>query len=297
MRSIVSVSPFKCRMWALHDRLDAQINETTCRAEIESFAVHGQLVPALGRPLRNDPDHNVELIYGARRLFVSRHLNKPLLVELRDMTDREGIIAMHIENKQRTDISPYERGLSYVRWMQSGYLKSQDDIARALRMSASQVSRLLKLARLPTVVVEAFGGPQDIRECWGGELVDALDDPLRRQHTLQKARAICAAGVRQQAKDVYRQLLAASLSGRKIKVKSHDEVVNGRNGEQLFRIRYCSRSVALMLGTEKVTAPALKLIREAVADILQPAEARVAVRVVNNSSRTSSLAASGESGR
>jgi ParB-like chromosome segregation protein Spo0J len=67
-------------------------------------------VPALGRPLHGDLEFDVEIIYGARRLFVARHLNMPLQVELREMSDREALVAMDIENRLRTDISPYERG-------------------------------------------------------------------------------------------------------------------------------------------------------------------------------------------
>src|SRR5262245_57838727 len=143
MKSIVSVNPFRCRMWALHDRLETHVTEDTCRAEIESISKHGQLVPVLGRPLRQDPDYEVELIYGARRLFVARLINQPLLVELRELSDRDAIVAMDVENRLRQDISPYERGRSYARYLQSGFFKSQDEIARSLKISASQVSRLL----------------------------------------------------------------------------------------------------------------------------------------------------------
>src|SRR5690348_8381159 len=108
MQAPVAVNPFRCRMWDLHDRLESYLSPANCRAEIDSFLRHGQLIPAVGRPIKGDPDFDVEVVCGARRLFVARHLNKPLLVELREMTDREVIIAIDIENRQRTDISPYE---------------------------------------------------------------------------------------------------------------------------------------------------------------------------------------------
>ena len=114
MSQIRSVNPFRCRVWDLHDRLDHLIVEDGCRNEISSFAKNGQLIPALGRPLRDDPDYEVELICGARRLFVARHLNLELLVDLRELTDQDAIIAMDVENRQRQDISPYERGLSFA---------------------------------------------------------------------------------------------------------------------------------------------------------------------------------------
>lgn len=277
MQSVVSVNPFRCRMWALHDRLESEINEETCRTEIESFSRHGQLVPALGRALQGESDFDVELVYGARRLFVARHINRPLQVELRNLSDREAIILMDIENRQRKDVSPYERGLSYARWMRAGYFRSQDDIARALKVSSSQVSRLLKLARLPAVVVDAFGCSGDICEGWGVDLVTALDDPHRRQSVVHKARTISRSSPRPPARDVYRQMLAASTPGRRPKVSPHDEVIKDDNGMPLFRIRHQSSSIAVLLPLEKVSSRTLENIRTLVAGILQHGNVQVTV--------------------
>jgi ParB family chromosome partitioning protein len=141
MRNILSVNPFRACMWLLHDRCERHVNEETCRAEIESFKTHGQLVPALGRVLSSDPDHDVELIYGARRLFVARHLNVPLLVEMREISDRDALIAMDIENRQRTDISPYERAVSYARWLRPGHFSVSGLTAAALGKVAQRDSQ------------------------------------------------------------------------------------------------------------------------------------------------------------
>src|SRR5579871_4858114 len=130
-KKITSADPFRCRMWSLHDRLDEYVTEDACQAEIESFAKHGQLIPALGRPIRSDPDFDVEVICGARRLFVARHLNRPFLVEIRELSDRDALIAIDIENRHRRDVSPYERGLSYARWLRSGQFQSQEELAKA----------------------------------------------------------------------------------------------------------------------------------------------------------------------
>jgi ParB family chromosome partitioning protein len=267
--NIVSVSPFRCRVWSLHDRIEENVTEETCKEEIESFLSYGQRVPALGRPLKNDPDFDVELIYGARRLFVARLTNKPLLVELRDITDQEAIVAMDIENRHRQDISPYERGLSYSRWLAAGFFSSQDDLARKLNTSASQVSRLLKLAKLPAVVVNAFVSPVDIREEWGLELICSLNDPNDRRATIDTARAIAARHPRLASAEVFRELLAASAGGRKVKVKPHDEVVHGSDGRPLFRIRQQRKTIALLLPVQNVSAVAMKTISRAIADTLQ----------------------------
>ena len=271
MESIISVSPFRCRMWELHDRLESHVTEHSCRAEIESFEKHGQLVPALGRPVRDDSSYDVELIYGARRLFVAQHLNKPLLVEVREMTDMEAIISMDIENRQRKNISPYEQGLCYAQWLRARYFASQDDIARALRISSSQVSRLLKIARLPPVVVNAFESPLDIREGWGMDLSMAWEDPPRKASLIERARAVSAMSQRPPSTEVFRQLISSSVRGHSIPRKSHDEVVKDERGNALFRIRQQRKTVALLLPMTIVSAPMLSEIKLAVTSIMKKA--------------------------
>lgn len=268
-REIVSVDPFRCRMWEFHDRLESYVTEETCRSEIDSIARHGQLVPALGRLLQGDPEHDVELVYGARRLFVARHTNTLLLVELRKLSDQEALIAMDIENRQRADISPYERGLSYARWLRAGHFQSQEEIARALKISNSQVSRLLKLARLPSVILDAFRSPLDICEGWGLTLMGALEDSTRRDATIRKAREI-ASGQRPTADDVYDQLLGASTSGRKMKKASHDMIIRDHSGTPLFRVRHLRSAVALILPRDRVSAACLDSVCLAVAKALPP---------------------------
>jgi ParB/RepB/Spo0J family partition protein len=275
MKSIVPVDPFKCRVWQMHDRLGSEINTVTCKAEIDSFAQHGQLVPVLGRRVCGDPECEIELIYGARRLFVARHLRMPLLVDVREVSDRDGIIAMDIENRLRKDISPYERGLSYARWLRAGHFESQDDIVRALGVSASQVSRLLRLTRLPAVVVNAFRSAADICENWGLELADALEDPVRRTATIRAARSLSSNSPRLSGEDVHRKLLATAVRGRKPKVENHDRVVLGEDGSPLFRIRYHSHSIVVMLPAAWVTSRSLEQIEASLLHILQSEDIEV----------------------
>jgi ParB family transcriptional regulator, chromosome partitioning protein len=268
MERIISVDPFRCRVWALHDRLEDHITEESCCDEIESFAAHGQLVPALGRRVGDDPNCDVELIYGARRLFVARHLNRKLLVELRNISDVDAIVAMDTENRHRKDISPYERGRSYQRWLRARYFSSQDEIARSLNTSSSQVSRLLKMAQLPSGVVNAFDSAVNICESWGLELVERLSNPDTRQSVLRTARAIATMSPRPMAEEVYRRLLA-SAPDRKARSMARTKVVKGRDGSALFRIKHQRKAVAIVLPVDKISVRCLDAIEDAVARILQ----------------------------
>src|SRR5213075_3284786 len=98
---VVHLDSRRCKMWVLHDRFPEHIQAEYCKEEIKSFRAYGQLIPVLGRPLIGDPKFDAELIYGARRLYVARHLGKSILVDLREMTDGEAIVAMDLENRQR----------------------------------------------------------------------------------------------------------------------------------------------------------------------------------------------------
>jgi ParB family chromosome partitioning protein len=266
----ICVDPFRCRVWALHDRLEECLTEKMCANEIKSIQAHGQLLPALGRPLSGDQDYDVELIYGARRLFVARHLKQKLLIEVREMTDREAIIAMDAENRHRTDISPYERGLSYRRWLSSGYFGSQGEIARELNVPPCRISRLLKLAQLPAVIVSAFGNAANIREEWGLELADVLEDPQNRASAIRAARTIAARPHDlPRPREVFKHLLTAAGCRTKLKARSRDEVVSGERGAVLFRIRQQRDTIAVLLPISNVSEESMSEIRRSLMEIVQ----------------------------
>src|SRR5262245_42306724 len=138
---VLRINPFRCRMWSLHDRMPDEGGSAAARQLTESFRLHGQRQPALGRriPLSSRNDGvEIELIYGARRLAAARELGMDLLVEVRDIDDRSALIEMDVENRIREDISPYERGLSYRRWLRSGMFATQSDLSKALGVSEAQ---------------------------------------------------------------------------------------------------------------------------------------------------------------
>jgi ParB family chromosome partitioning protein len=273
--AVVSVNPFRCRMWVGHERLEDEVNEESCGDEIESFKSHGQLIPVLGRPVTDDMAHDFELIYGARRLYVARHLGISLLLQVVDMSDREAIVAMDIENRQRKEFSPYERGRTYNAWLRAGFFSSQDELARELKLSPSQLSRLLRIAHLPSLIVSAFGSAIVICESWGRDLMALWDDPIRRRDVIAAARALLRDHPRPPPATVYQKLVSSSgsvLRRRRGRLpENYDEVVKSDVGDPLFRVRVRRRDVALLLPCEAVTSDALRAIKAQVTGILQRA--------------------------
>lgn len=243
-------------MWDLHDRLGGDVSSRACTALIESIKTQGQKQPVLGRRLTDGSEDDIELIYGARRLLAAREIGVDLLVEIRNIDDRDALIEMDIENRVREDITPYERGLSYKRWLRSGLFDTQSEIAKALGVSEAQVSRLLKYADLPAVLLAAFRSPGDIREEWAGELWKLCKDEARRPGVLRRARQIAASAKRPTAKQVYEILVDDDM--RKVRPsRARDEVVKCSRGRPLFRIGFRTKSVHLILPKSRLTPEAL----------------------------------------
>jgi len=149
---------------------------------------------------------------------------------------------------------------------------SQEDLARTVNVSASQVSRLIRMAQLPPVILNAFGTPLEICESWGRQIMDLLDDPQARPAVTSAARAIAKESPRRPAAAVYRRLLTAPGETRSRaeihRAESHDEVVKDQDGCPLFRIRCQRRDTALLLPTGTVPHKVLLEIKEEIREIL-----------------------------
>jgi ParB family chromosome partitioning protein len=269
---VISVSPFLCRMWVGHERLEDQINEATCQDEIKSMLNHGQLLPVLGRRLRRDVTHEFEIIYGARRLFVTQHLNMPLLLKVREFSDREATIAVEIENRHRKELSPYERGCAYSRWIRAGLFVSQDELACHLNVSPSQVSRLVRLANIPASVVSAFPSPLDICENWGKGLAELCQDPNNCRALAEEVGAIRQECPRATTPEIYERLTSGARTRVARAPRSDDyEVVRDDCGHPLYRILQRQSEIELLLPIPTLSSSSLDEIKCAIAEILQRA--------------------------
>jgi len=280
--TIISVNPFRCRLWAGHDRMEDGITERSCEAELTSIASNGQLTPVLARPTTDDQDHDFEVVSGARRLFVARNLNIALRAEIREFTDREAAVALDAENRLRKDISPYERGLTYHRWLKAGYFRSQDELARAVGVSNPQVSRMLKLAHLPAVILDAFATPLEIRESWGVDLFDAWRDPTRRRVVATRARTIGKRSPRPESALVYEALRSGLGRVGSARYPRRVEVVLDDEGRALFRVKYNRTTVALVLRTERLPRDLLERVKGAVTAVLQDENGQIPTSTRNS---------------
>ena len=192
------VDPADCRMWERHNRDYALLTEDNCRDLIDGIRAQGQQeFPAIVRRLEGQ-EHRYEVICGARRHFAVSWLranNYPqfrYLVEVRDLTDEEAFRLADIENRDRDDISDYERARDYAEAIRLYYGGKQKAMADRLEVSEGWLSRYLTLAKLPDEVVAAFASIRDLRELHARTLKPLLARPKDRAAVLAEAQRLAS---------------------------------------------------------------------------------------------------------
>lgn len=185
----------------------------TLRDDIASAA--GNVQPICVRPAgRNDVGPMYEVVYGHRRHKACLDLGLPVMAVIMEMSDQQLFEAMDRENRARKNLSPWEQGMTYRRALEQGLYPSQRKLAEALGVDLALVSKSLRLASLPDVIVDAFPSPLDIQFRWAQPLAEAMQrDP---ESVLKRAKSI---GVLKPSLNA-KQVLTAILHGT-------EEVLNG----------------------------------------------------------------------
>lgn len=191
------VEPERCAMWSRHNRAYDLLTEDNCRDLIDSIKAQGQQeFPAIVRRLPAGQGAEYEVICGARRHFAITWLranNYPqfrYLIEVRDLSDEEAFRLADIENRDRADLSDYERARDYQQALELYYGGKQKAMAARLEVSEAWLSRYLYLARLPAPVVQAWPQITDLKELHARSLRPLLNDAEDR--VLAEADAIAA---------------------------------------------------------------------------------------------------------
>ncbi len=267
--AIEQVEPANCTLWPFHQRSGEDLSEESCKELIASMQRHGQRHPALGRRPDGKTAGAVELIYGSRRLFAATRLGIKLLVDVRNLDDRAAIVEMELENRLRTDITPYDRGMSYRHWLNARVFASQAELARELGVSEAQVSRLLRYADLPTAVVAAFASVGSIREEWAIALAKLCGDPHRRPGLVRRAREFARTEGPHTPEMVFRRLVSdENLRGRPTAEKG-DEVVRSSSGRPIYRIAVRSSTIHFILPRTALSEDLLGQLKRQLTSMLE----------------------------
>lgn len=203
-KTLLWVDPEECVMWQRHNRAYELLSEEGCRDLIDAIRAQGrQEFPAVVRRPRADGPY--EVVCGARRHFAISWLRRHgytqfrYLVEVRDLTDEEAFRLADVENRNRADISDYERARDYASALETYYGGSQKAMAERLEVSQTWLSRYLALARLPEEIVGSFARVTDLREAHARTLTPLMRTEQGRRDVMAEARALANLQIR--AKD------------------------------------------------------------------------------------------------
>lgn len=197
----------------------------------ESLRTVGQSIPALVRPCPTG-DFEYELIYGARRLRAANEIGQDLLVLIKDIDDAAAAVEMDAENRARADITPYERGCDYKRWIENGVFKNAAGICAGTGEAKSKVSKLLQIGSLPQSVPLAFASPTELSFSFAYELAKSMgEDPAKKVALDSAAKKIAGRAKDQTDTEARkRRLLAATCDGDNA---AKDRVVTKTDGMDL----------------------------------------------------------------
>ncbi|OSP53721.1 ParB/RepB/Spo0J family partition protein [Pseudoruegeria sp. SK021] len=246
------VDPADCRIWAQHDRAYNLLTEENCSDLITGIRAQGrQEFPAIVRRTTDGDDTAYEVICGARRHFAvswlreNGHPELPYLIELRDLTDEEAFRIADVENRDREDISDFERACAYARALETYYGGKQVRMAERLEVSESWLSRYLTLAKLPAEIVDAYDSIRDITEVHARKLKPLLGNDDSREKVIAVAQKLAgekAAGCGKDGATVLKELLAAVLPRA---TAGQADKVYGEGSEKSIRVRASGKNVKI----------------------------------------------------
>lgn len=226
--AVVELSPECVDVSFIRDRLPCP-DDPEFEILKESLRSHGQEVPILVRP---HPTRGgaYQAAYGHRRLQAAQELGIKIKAVVRNLDDRQLIIAQGIENTARRDLSFIERALFAKTLEDSGH--DRNVIMAALSTDKTELSKLITVARaLPQSLVHAIGpAPKTGRRRWL-----QLAELLRTRNTLDRVEAALSDPNLPSESDA-RFLKALAVAMEKSAAADRSEVWKRPDGAALARI-------------------------------------------------------------
>jgi ParB family chromosome partitioning protein len=193
----LQLDPSRVRLWAGNARMQARLSESAVQDLIDSIVAEGgQKVPVVVRHVSGDSNYDYEVIAGTRRHFAISWLRAnsypemKLLAQVADLDDEAAFRLADLENRARKDVSDIERARNYAAALASHYGGKAVRMAERLKVSKGWLSKMLKAAAIPDVILAAFVDLGELPLNPAYALACALDDPAKRPGIEQEALAI-----------------------------------------------------------------------------------------------------------
>jgi len=217
-RLLLELDPKKIRATEFRNRHDRSLLADDPKfIELKaSLKTNGQENAIRVRPVKGALPYEFEIISGHRRHAACLALDGesaagfPILalVDAGVADARDLVLKMYRENEERYDLSAFEKGRMFARWIDAQVYGNQRELAAAIGLGETAVAKYLAVAALPAAVLAAFGDERTIPMSWGPTLSQALkaneSAVLRAAERLAQRKPLAAADV------VFRTLSAAA---------------------------------------------------------------------------------------
>lgn len=246
-RALVEIDPLLIDAGGLSDRLESDSEDDA--ALLRSISEYGQQVPVLVRP-HPETEGRFQIVYGRRRVLALRDLGRPVKALVREIDDRDLVLAQGQENTARRDLSFIEKCNFARQMVDAGFERKV--ICDALSIDKTLVSRMLSVAeRIPPQVMAAIGAAPSVgRDRW----IEAADLIAAGDHDADTLLAMIALGTGADTSDARFDALHAYLTRRKAQKPAKrapparpPQPLTGGSGLRLGEVRRSDSAVVLRL--------------------------------------------------
>ncbi|MCF3640566.1 plasmid partitioning protein RepB [Rhizobium sp. TRM95111] len=170
---IVDLDPDLVEDSFVSDRL--QRIDDAFRDLVEAIRVHGQDSPVLVRP-HPDKTGRYQIAFGHRRVRAAKELGRTVRAVVKNLDDRDHVIAQGQENSARADLSFIEKAMFAHRLEQRGF--DRDTIMSAMNADKTTLSKMLSVSkRIPQDVLSSIESAREVgRDRWH-DLSTRIENP------------------------------------------------------------------------------------------------------------------------
>lgn len=143
--------------------------------ELKASILHeqGNHVAILVRPLLESDaqGHEYEVVWGHRRHQACLELGFEVNAIVRELSDREAVVLMTLENKLREGLSQYELARTYKAWLDEELFPNQQAVAEREGLNQATISRIMSINELPAAIVDRIDDPRTIAGKWAAKVL------------------------------------------------------------------------------------------------------------------------------
>lgn len=162
--TVIELDPDSLDASFVRDRLDDDGEEFNDL--LEAIRERGQDSPVLVRPHPSKPGRYM-VVFGHRRVKVAKMLGRKIRAVVKDLKDRDHVIAQGQENSARANLSFIEKAQFAGRLAGLQYDNDNGVVMTALAIDRATLSKMLSVAGIPAALLTAIGAAKSVgRDRW-----------------------------------------------------------------------------------------------------------------------------------